>query len=164
MGIEEIERIKQKFAVLHLYPVYREHAPAITSEDASKHRGDAPKQGIKALLFTDDKNEFIIVNVPADKKVDSKKVAQAMNWSKSAIRMATPEEVMERTGCEIGAVPPFGHRHSLSLLIDTGIYENEESAFNIGLRTISVKIPTKEMKIVFQNENASEGSFTKESA
>lgn len=160
MGIEEVERIKQKFATLKLNPVYREHAPAITSEEASKTRGDSLKQGIKALLFINEK-EFIIVNLPADKKVDVKKVSEAMGWSKSAMRMATPEEVREKTGCDIGAVPPFGHKNSLPLLVDVGVYDNEESAFNVGLRTHSVRIQTKEMKLVFAHEKAREGIFAK---
>ena len=36
-----------------------------------------------------------------------------------------------------------------------------ESDFNIGLRTLSAKIPTVEMKIVFKHENAIEGNFVK---
>lgn len=161
MGIEEAERIKKVFTMLHLHPVYREHAPAITSVEASKNRGDTLKQGIKALLFTNGKNDFVIVDVPADKKVDVKKVAQITRWSKGNVRMATPEEVMEQTGCEIGAVPPFGHKNTLQLLVDTSVYDNQESAFNIGLRTMSVKIPTKEMKTVLSHERAIEGSFAK---
>lgn len=161
MGTEEVSRIKEKFAVLNLHPLYREHVPAVTSEEASRHRGDALKQGIKALLFTNGKGDFVIINVPANKKVDQKKVAEAMNWQRSAIRMAAPEEVTEKTGCDIGAVPPFGHRNPLPLLVDLSVYDNEESAFNIGLRTMSVKIPTKEMKLVFDNEHAKEGLFVK---
>ena len=271
MGIEEVNRIKKKFETYELHPHYREHEAAITSEEASKHRGDTLKQGIKALLFTDGKSEFVIVNVPADKKVDVKKVAQQKGWSRGATRMATQEEVLEQTGCQIGAVPPFGHKNALPILVDTGIYENQkhdarphpkglpfgqmsrigkflntvenkyilevrlrrsgvwqrrlchqklkvfechreqqfsrfgcrkflesgnfltresqnpcdslcsgsdpslkagvsvgprhdESAFNIGLRTHSVKILTSEMKLLFEKEHAHEGIFIKEDA
>ena len=84
-----------------------------------------------------------------------------MNWSKSKIRMATQEEIMEKTGCEIGAVPPFGHKTIIPILLDKEIYNNKESAFNIGLRTNSVKIPTQEMQVVFEDVKAIEGSFTR---
>jgi prolyl-tRNA editing enzyme YbaK/EbsC (Cys-tRNA(Pro) deacylase) len=161
MAIEEIERIKKVFAVLKMHPLYREHAPAITSEEASKNRGDLLKQGIKALLFTNGEGEFVIVNLPADKKVNVKKISEAMGWSRNTVRMATPEEVREKTGCDIGAVPPFGHKTALQLLVDIGVYDNEENAFNIGLRTHSVKVSTKEMKIVFEHEKAREGMYAK---
>lgn len=160
MGIEEINRIKNIFASLGLHPTYREHLAVITSEEAAKTRGDQLKEGIKALLFTNE-TDWVIVDVPADKKVDQKKVAERLQWSKGKIRLARPEEVMQKTGCEIGAVPPFGHKEKMPILVDKSIYENQKSAFNIGLRTHSVKIPTREIKIVFNKLGAIEGDFTK---
>jgi len=161
MGIDENQKIKNEFSELKLHPTYCEHEPVATSQDAAKARGDELKQGIKALVFTDGKENWVIVNLPADKKVDLKKVAAQLSWSRKEIRMAAEEEVFKKTGCEIGAVPPFGHKTSIPLLIDKQIYENKESAFNIGLRTNSVKIPTHEMKIVFNKFKAIEGDFVK---
>ena len=162
MGIEEINRIKNEFSNLKLHPTYLEHEAVITSEEAAKTRGFELKQGIKALLFTEGKQNYVIVDIPADKKVDQKKVAVAMNWPKGNIRMATPEEVLEKTGCEIGAVPPFGHKTKIPILVDTQIYQNKDSAFNIGLRTHSVKILSEEMKIIFTKLNVIEGDFVKQ--
>jgi prolyl-tRNA editing enzyme YbaK/EbsC (Cys-tRNA(Pro) deacylase) len=160
MGLEEVQRIKHKFSELNLNPTYLEHEEVITSEDASRTRGFELKQGIKALVFTDG-NDWVVVDIPADRKVDVKKVASQLNWSKSKIRMATEEEVMNKTGCQIGAVPPFGHKTPIPILVDQGIYDNLVSAFNIGLRTQSVKISTAEMKIVFNSLKVIEGQFTK---
>lgn len=162
MGAEEVEKIKKVFAELKISAKYLEHESVITSEEAAKTRGFELKQGIKALLFTNGQNEWVIVNIPADKKVDTKKIALHQNWSKNKLRMANPEEVMIQTGCEIGAVPPFGHKLNIPLLVDTGVYENNISTFNIGLRTISVKLPTIEMKKIFEKYSGVEGSFTKE--
>lgn len=161
MSQAEMERIKAFFTELNLHPTYLEHEAVITSEDAAKTRGFQLKQGIKALLFTNDNNDWVIVYIPADKKVDQKKVAEILQWPKSKIRMATAEEVMQKTGCEIGAVPPFGHKEQIQILVDIGVYDNEDSAFNIGLRTHSVKIKTELMKKVFAKLNAREGVFSK---
>lgn len=162
MAVDEVNRIKKIFEQLKLHPIYREHAAVVTSEEAARTRGDLLKQGIKALLFTNGDNQWVIVDVPADRKVDQKKVAEALGWSKGKVRMATPEEVMQKTGCEIGAVPPSSHKEKIQILVDTGVYENQKSAFNIGLRTHSVKIPTAEMKILFQKISAIEGNYTKD--
>ena len=161
MSLDEVNRIKKIFEQLQLHQTYREHAAVITSEEAAKTRGDQLKEGIKALLFTNGEDQWVIVDVPADQKVDQKKVAAQLGWSKGKIRMATAEEVMRKTGCEIGAVPPFGHKDQIPIIVDQGVYENQKSAFNIGLRTHSVKIPTAEMRIVFQKIGAIEGDFTK---
>jgi Ala-tRNA(Pro) deacylase len=162
MSSTEVQKIKSEFERLGLHPTYLEHEPVITSEDAAKTRGFALKQGIKSLLFTNGAGEWAIVDVPADKKVQQKKVADARGWTKKDIRMASPEEVLEITGCEVGSVPPFGHKTVVPLLVDKGVYDNEMSAFNIGLRTHSVKIPTAEMKTLFTALGALEGDFAKE--
>jgi prolyl-tRNA editing enzyme YbaK/EbsC (Cys-tRNA(Pro) deacylase) len=162
MSFNELNRITQEFSRLNLNPVYFEHEPVITSEDAAKTRGFALKQGIKALLFTNGADEWVIVDIPADKKVHLKKVAGTCGWSKKDIRMATPEEVIVITGCEIGSVPPFGHKTTVPILVDVGVYENTESAFNIGLQTHSVRILTAGMRILFKDLAATEGNFIKE--
>lgn len=161
MGQNEADKIKALFSEMNIKPIYLEHEAVITSEDAAKTRGFELKQGIKAILFTNDNNEWVIVDIPADKKVDAKKAAEQLGWSKSKIRMATPDEVMSKTGCEIGAVPPFGHKENLQIFVDQGVYNNQENAFNIGLRTNSVKIKTEFMREVFQKINAKEEIFSK---
>jgi len=162
MGIDEVNRIRKIFSELQLHPTYREHQAVITSEEAAKTRGDQLKEGIKALLFTNGNDGWVIVDIPADRKVDQKKVAETLGWSKGKIRMATKEEVLQKTGCEIGAVPPFGHKEKIQIIVDTGVFNNQNSAFNIGLRTHSIKIPTAEMKILFESIKAVEGNFSKE--
>lgn len=161
MAEAEVERIKEFFNRMNIQPTYLEHKAVITSEDAASTRGFKLKQGIKAILFTNDGNEWVVVDVPADKKVDSKKVAEKIGWSKSKTRIATEQEVADKTGCQIGAVPPFGHKEEIKIFVDTGVYDNEENAFNIGLRTHSVKIKTSDMKKVFEKINAEEGIFSK---
>ncbi len=158
----ELENIRTILSGLELHPTYLEHEPVLTSEDAARTRGFELRQGIKALLFTDGKDDWVIVNVPGDRKVDAKKVADNRGWAKKAIRMATPEEVIEKTGCEIGSVPPFGHKSPLPILVDLSVFENEVSTYNIGLLTHSLKIATLEMKTLFTSLGAETGIFVKE--
>jgi len=162
MGTEEVNRIREIFTKLDLSPEFLEHEPVITSEDAAKTRGFELKQGIKAIIFTNGKGEFVVVDIPADRKVDQKIVATKIGWSKSSIRIATPEEVLEQTGCEIGSVPPFGHKKSFTILYDEKIFDNEYNAFNIGLRTHSVKIKTEDVRKLFEELNLIRGKFIKE--
>lgn len=162
MSVNEVHTIKEIFSRLNLQPTYLEHEAVITSQDAAHTRGFALKQGIKALLFTNGKDSWVIVDVPADKKVNQKKVAEVCGWSKREIRMATQEEVVFITGCEIGSVPPFGHAREIPILVDIGVYENTESVFNVGLRTHSVKVATEDMKIVFTDRGVTEGVFVKD--
>ncbi len=164
MAQQEVEVIKAIFSSLKLNPTYHEHAEVKTSQEAALTRGVELKSGIKALLLTNGEGKdeaWVIANIPADQKADLKKVAEKIGWSKGRIRMATPEEVEKITGCIIGAVPPFGHRKKIKMLVDREVYDNKESNFNIGLRTQSVRIKTKEMKILFDYLKAQEGEYTK---
>ena len=161
MGITEVNRIKNLFSRKKLDVQYLEHEEVITSEDAAKTRGFELRQGIKAIVLTNGKGDFAVADIPADKKVNIKKIAENCNWSKSSIRMATEDEVMEKTGCKIGAVPPFGHKESLKIFVDLSIYNNEINTFNIGLRTTSVKIKTLDVRKVFDELNSVEGNFVK---
>jgi len=155
-----VNHIKEIFSNLGIEPEYMEHEAVLTSEDASKTRGFSLKQGIKALLFTCN-NEWVVVDVPADQKVNQKKVAEILNWSKGKIRMATAEEVEEKTGCMIGAVPPFGHKEKIKILVDEMIFDNDVSAFNIGLRTHSVNVKTELVKKVFDSLGVIWGDFVR---
>ena len=161
MSIHEVAKIKDKFETLGIQPTYQEHEPVKTSALAAAARGFELRQGIKALLFTNGADAWVVVDLPADRKADLKKVAEHLGWSKRSIRMATPEEVLEMTGCEIGSVPPFGHKTEVPVLVDQGVYENEESGFNIGLLTQSVKVQTRDMRAVFASIGATEGGFSK---
>jgi prolyl-tRNA editing enzyme YbaK/EbsC (Cys-tRNA(Pro) deacylase) len=60
MSLNEMEKIKSEFLRLDLHPTYMEHEAVITSVDAAKTRGFELSQGIKALLFTDRKEHFVV--------------------------------------------------------------------------------------------------------
>ncbi len=161
MSVNEVAKIKEQFTSLGIRPTYLEHEPVKTSAEAAAARGFELRQGIKALLFTNGEGGWVIVDLPADRKADTKKVADRMGWAKRAIRMATPEEVLQITGCEIGSVPPFGHKTVVPMLVDASVYENETSGFNIGLLTASVKVSTRDIRTVFAAIGAGEGDFSK---
>jgi len=114
-----------------------EHEAVFTSEEAARVRGTDLHQGAKALLFKA-KDEFVLVVMPADKRGDSKKIKTVLGVKD--LRFATPEEVKEIMGCEIGACYPFGNILGLKMLVDQGLADNEIIAFNAGEHTRSLKI------------------------
>lgn len=113
------------------------HEPVYTSEQAAKIRGTELKQGAKALVMFADKKPIMLV-LPADLKVDMKKFK--IEYKVRDLRMATPEEVKEVTGVEIGAVPPFGNIFNIPLYVDKKLGENETISFNAGEHTKSIEM------------------------
>ncbi len=145
IDVSVFEKIKQLLDADKInYQSYK-HKPVFTSEEAAKIRNTDLKQGAKALVMFADKKPIMVV-LPANLKVDMKKF-KAANEIKD-LRMATPEEVKQVTGVEIGAVPPFGNLFSIPLYVDKKLAENEQIVFNAGSHTQSIILKYKDYEKV----------------
>lgn len=128
-----------------------EHEPVYTSEDAARVRGESMNSGAKSLLLKTD-NGFVLAVLPGGKRLSSKKVKSLLGLK--SFRFATPEEVKETMGCEIGACYPFGKVIGVRMIVDDSLLENEEISFNPGLHDKTVKIRTKDYLSVSDAEIA----------
>ena len=54
------------------------------------------------------------------------------------LRFATPEEVLQLTQLQIGAIPPFGKLFEIPTYVDENLSANENIAFNAGDRCKSI--------------------------
>ncbi len=119
------------------------HEPVYTSEQAAKMRGkgilEGLKRGAKAMIFRCD-DKYVQCVVPAHKIVDIKKVKVLLNAKK--VKLASPEEVLQVTDCEIGSVPPFGNVFNLLVYCDKDLAE--EIDFNAGLHDTSITMKRKD--------------------
>lgn len=132
-----------------------EHAPVITSEEASKVRNTDLSVGAKALVFIADNIPVMIV-VPGDKRIDTNKFKKMFGYKD--LYMADSAKLLEVTGLEKGAVPPIGNIFNIKTYMSSEITEKKIIAFNAGAHTISVEMnPNDLIKIV----NPILGDFTK---
>ncbi|MFZ6035143.1 MAG: aspartate--tRNA ligase [Patescibacteria group bacterium] len=112
-----------------------EHKAVRTSQKASEVRGTKLEVGAKALIMVADKKPIMAV-LPANFKADTKMLKKII--PARDLRMATPEEVKQITGVEIGAVPPYGNLIGIPLYVDKKFEKNEEMTFNAGSHTVSI--------------------------
>lgn len=119
----------------------KNHPPTHTSEESALHRKEPLKIGVKAMILKTDQ-EFVMLVIPGDRKIDSKKVKDIFN-SKS-LRFASKEELWEITSLVPGAIPPFGSLFNLPMLVDKALLEEEYMAFNAGSLEKSIKMKTKD--------------------
>jgi prolyl-tRNA editing enzyme YbaK/EbsC (Cys-tRNA(Pro) deacylase) len=75
-----------------------------TAEAAARAVGCELGQIVKSLVFDCD-GRSVVVLVPGDRRADRRKVAEGAGCSTA--RIAGPEQVVEATGFEPGAVAPF---------------------------------------------------------
>lgn len=113
------------------------HQAVFTSEEAAAVRGTSLSSGAKALILKAN-DDFVLLVLPADRKLDSKKARTALGVK--SIRFATREEVEQRTGLQPGSIPPFGSLFNLPTCCDPALGLNESINFNAGDHCISVQM------------------------
>jgi Ala-tRNA(Pro) deacylase len=131
------ERLCTKLDAANVPYVVEEHAPVFTSAEAAEVRGVAMASGAKALLVRVDAG-YVLCIMPADRKLDSKQVKKLLKVK--SIRFATKEELLEITGLEPGAVPPFGSLFNVPTLVDPALKEQPFINFNAGDHAKSIRL------------------------
>lgn len=158
MSENEVRKIQQILQSVGAAFQTLEHEPVRTSEDAARIRKNPLREGIKAIVVKPRETKstgnaaYYIADVPADKKVDLNKLAQIIGVK--SLTLAPPAEVLAVTGCEVGGVPPLGHKTNLQLYVDESVFENEFNEFNAGLTTTSIRVESKHLKKAFEKIGA----------
>ncbi|MFZ3003163.1 MAG: YbaK/prolyl-tRNA synthetase associated domain-containing protein [Undibacterium umbellatum] len=122
-----------------------EHAAEGQSEKVAAIRGTEVGQGAKAMLCQskDEAGKLILAILPGDQKIDFKKLATAVQVKKTSF--AAPDAAMEKTGCVIGAIPPFVFSDDIALVLDpTLVARYAEIAFNAGRLDKSIILNTED--------------------
>ena len=89
-----------------------------TAQDAANAVGAELRQIVKSLVFTCGSLNLLVM-VPGDRRADGKKIAAAAGCAKA--RVAGPDLVVEATGFEPGAVPPFPLRRIDRVFVDRSL-------------------------------------------
>jgi Ala-tRNA(Pro) deacylase len=113
------------------------HSPVFTSEEAAAVRGTPLASGAKALICKLDEL-FVMIVLPADRKLASKAVRKAANAK--SLRFASREEVAELTDLAPGSIPPFGSLFNLPTWCDKRLGEQQQINFNAGDHAISISM------------------------
>lgn len=128
-----------------------EHEPVYTSEQAAKVRNESVNSGAKSLLLKSN-NGFILAVLPGGKRLSSKKVKNILKLKD--LRFATPQEVKEIMGCEVGACYPLGKIIGIKTIIANSLSENSEISFNPGLHDKTIKLRLEDYLSIAQAETA----------
>ena len=143
---ERVENLLKQHGIA--FQVLR-HEPVYTSEEAARVRGTPLASGAKALIVKGE-DAFVMIVVPADRKLDSHAVRRARGWRK--LRFATREEVLEMTALAPGSIPPFGSLFGLHTLCDQRLGDNDVINFNAGDHSISVSMRYEDYVLVEKPE------------
>jgi Cys-tRNA(Pro) deacylase len=100
------------------------NVPTPTVETAAEAVGTTPDRIVKSLLFLIEEQPTLVIT-PGTDRVDHKKIAQHFGVSRKRVKLADPQKVLEVTGYEVGAVPPFGHLQKISVILEKRIFKQD---------------------------------------
>lgn len=110
-------------------------AEAVQAANAS------PKDIVKSICLLDQAGNLITAIVKGEDRASTPRIARLLE--REAVRMATPEEVLEKTGYPCGGTPSFGY--DSTFLIDPKVLEREMVFTGGGSETSLVKIAPTEL-------------------
>ncbi|MGQ9597387.1 MAG: aminoacyl-tRNA deacylase [Thermoproteota archaeon] len=123
------------------------HGETYSAEKASRELGVSLTDVAKTVIFVNENGGPLIVVMPGGRKVNQGKLARTLGFKK--LRLATPEEVLNHTGYEIGSVPPVGHLRSILAVVDEALILKEKVYAGGGALNATLEIsPTAIVKIL----------------
>lgn len=118
--------------------------PTPTVEAAAKAVDTTPDQIVKTLVFTVSGQVILVISCGTD-RVDGRKIAAHYGVGRKRVKLADAATVLEATGYEVGAVPPFGHQDSLPVLLDRRVLEHTQVYAGGGARDTLLKVAPDEI-------------------
>jgi Ala-tRNA(Pro) deacylase len=114
------------------------HSLAYTAQEVAASAHVSGKEMVKTLVVKID-GKMALVALPASEKVDLHQVSDATG-AKTA-ELATESEFGSRfPGCDVGAMPPFGHLYGMETYVTESLTRDKEIAFNAGTHTEVIKM------------------------
>ena len=92
---------------------------------AAEAIGVGPSQIVKSVLFLANREPLLVVASGLG-RVNYKALADYLGMSRRRVKTASPAQVLDITGYQVGAVPPFGHQQRLRTVVDTAVLERSE--------------------------------------
>lgn len=147
LGVPELQAYMRAHGVqgeiLHL------EVPTPTVETAAQAVNARPEQIIKSILFIIDDQPVLAIACGLA-TIGRRAIADLYGVGRKRVKLATPERVLEISGYEVGAMPPFGHRQPLSTLIDPRVLEQSEAYAGGGAENALVRLNPQAIQRVTQ--------------
>src|SRR5215471_18606179 len=110
-------------------------------EEAARAVNASPTDLVKSICLLDSDGQLITAIVKGEDRVSISRIAKTLQ--RDGLRLATPEEILEKTGYPCGGTPSFGYQ--AMFLIDPKVMQRELVFTGGGSETSLVKIRTEEL-------------------
>lgn len=109
-----------------------ESTPTVAA--AADALGVMPEQIIKSVLFRAD-TAYVLIVANGTTRISTKRLADHLGVARRRVRVANGEQVTAVTGYQPGAVPPFGHPHPLTTIVEASVLSIQGEIYGGGGET-----------------------------
>ncbi len=100
----------------------------VSTSEACTKLGITLDNIVKTIIMFNERKELLALVLRGDHRIDRKPLRQKYNCKD--FRLATAEEILEKTGYPLGGVPPFGF--TAEWVIDERVMKEQEKEFYAG--------------------------------
>ncbi len=115
--------------------------PCHSVAEAARAVNASPEELVKNICLLDSDDQLITAIVKGEDRVSVSRIAKTLQ--REGLRLATQEEILEKTGYPCGGTPSFGYL--ATFLIDPKVMERDQVFTGGGSETSLVKIQTEEL-------------------
>ena len=115
--------------------------PCHSVAEAARAVNASPEELVKNICLLGSDGQLITAIVKGEDRVSVSRIAKALQ--KEGLRLATPDEILEKSGYPCGGTPSFGYQ--AMFLIDPKVMERELVFTGGGSESSLVKISTEEL-------------------
>lgn len=106
------------------------HSPAFTSQEIAAAAHISGKQLAKTVIVKMD-GKFAMIVLPANDQVNFSRFREATKCKE--VDLASESEFKEKfSGCEVGAMPPFGNLYDMAVYVSSDLGHQSHIIFNAG--------------------------------
>lgn len=95
-----------------------DHPPVCTIDDAREKVPHLTRNLLKTVVFRIKGAGWVLASVDGVRRIDYRKLAEALGISRRALRSLSPGEVASELGFQVGGVGPFPVREDVSVIVD----------------------------------------------
>lgn len=126
------------------HDIYVHENPVRSLAQAAAERNQNVSQVVRSILFRLSEGEYAMVLVAGPNQISWRYLRRYFRQSR--LTMATPEEVLEVTGYEVGTVSPFGIQSDIPIIADESVFKQPAVSLGSGAQNTAILITTKNLR------------------
>lgn len=120
------------------------HSKAFTAMEVAESAHVQGRDMAKTVVLNVD-GKLVMAVLPAIQKVDLDMLRK--NLGATSVELAREQDFRaDFPGCEVGAMPPFGHLYGMAVLVEPRLAADKEIAFNAGSHTELIRLAFKDFE------------------